>query len=423
MICELYLKDNMHSECIDFINRIIKVFPKDQDQYQLIAEKMTDVPLEITSKYGLCCNKIGKKELANLVFGILMRDDINTYSDLFEEAAKSYEQLEDYQEALQIYERLAELAEYSTPEILLKIGQLYQKINNQRAAEKAFNRVIEKDPENYEAKVYLSEIYVGEGKMKDALEILGGGEYQEEEEGIFLEDEEGAGNDDVFLSDDENGAKAPKKPAETTIKKFKRPFLPTKYDETYKVSKHEKGSRKITRPQTSYQAIPAPKPFKLSKESIETRLTEIQAKYPIDHLILKFKQASILLENKQEKGFLDIITDALIQSLNLEIEIQDIRSKILNRFLYESQKKSFKRRIESGMEFESGEIEQNVLLKTKKTKIPNDTLQKRKAKYSNYLTEKQFEHVKTMSKELGKFAYYNTSLRVSEIFYVNSYLK
>jgi len=360
----------MHTECIDFINRIIKVFPKDQDQYQLIAEKLADVPLEIVSKYGLCCNKVGKKELANLVFGILMRDDINTYSDLFEEAAKSYEQLEEYQEALQIYERLAELAEYNTPEILLKIGQLYQKKNNQRAAEKAFNRVIEKDPENYEAKVYLSEIYVGEGKMKDALEILGGGEYQEEEEeGIFLEDEEG-GNDEVFLSDDENGGKAQTKP-ETTIKKLKRPFLPTKFEEIYKVSKLEKGaSKKVTRPASS-TTISAPKPFKLSKESIENRLAEIQAKYPIDHLILKFKQASILLENKQEKGFLEIITDALIQSLNLEIEIQDIRSKILNRFLYESQKKSFKRRIESGMEFESGEVEQNVLLKTKKTKIPS----------------------------------------------------
>ena len=50
---------------------------------------------------------------------------------------------------------------------------------------------------------------------------------------------------------------------------------------------------------------------------------------------------------------------------------KDIRAKVLNRFLYESQKKSFKRRVESGMEFDSREIEQNVLLKTKKTKIPS----------------------------------------------------
>ena len=45
--------------------------------------------------------------------------------------------------------------------------------------------------------------------------------------------------------------------------------------------------------------------------------------------------------------------------------------KILNRFLYESQKKSFKRRVESGMEFDTHEMEQNILLKTKKTKIPS----------------------------------------------------
>lgn len=99
--------------------------------------------------------------------------------------------------------------------------------------------------------------------------------------------------------------------------------------------------------------------------------------------------------------------------------------KILNRFLYESQKKSFKRRVESGMEFDTHEMEQNILLKTKKTKIPSDKiifyyvkliigeiLQKRKTKFSAYLTDKQFEHVKTMSKEFGKSQYYQTALKV-----------
>ena len=116
----------MHTDCIDFINRIIKGSEKNEPAK--IAEKMADVPLEITSKYGLCCNKIGKKELANVVFDILIGDDINTYSDLFEEAAKSYEQLEEYEKALQIYERLTGLAEYNIPEILLKIGLLYKKV-------------------------------------------------------------------------------------------------------------------------------------------------------------------------------------------------------------------------------------------------------------------------------------------------------
>jgi len=39
-------------------------------------------------------------------------------------------------------------------------------------------------------------------------------------------------------------------------------------------------------------------------------------------------------------------------------------------------------------------------------------LQKKKAKYSALLTEKQFENVRIMSKELGKQQYYTTTLQV-----------
>ena len=47
-------------------------------------------------------------------------------------------------------------------------------MGGQNSAKEAFNAVIEKNPEKFEAKVYLSEIYVNEGKMEDALNILGG---------------------------------------------------------------------------------------------------------------------------------------------------------------------------------------------------------------------------------------------------------
>lgn len=47
-------------------------------------------------------------------------------------------------------------------------------MGGQKSAKKAFNAVIEKSPEQFEAKVHLSEIYVNEGKVEDALNILGG---------------------------------------------------------------------------------------------------------------------------------------------------------------------------------------------------------------------------------------------------------
>jgi len=46
-------------------------------------------------------------------------------------------------------------------------------------------------------------------------------------------------------------------------------------------------------------------------------------------------------------------------------------------------------------------------------------LQKKKAKYSALLTEKQFENVRIMSKELGKQQYYSVTLQVPQVFNPN----
>lgn len=89
--------------------------------------------------------------------------------------------------------------------------------------------------------------------------------------------------------------------------------------EVYKKVKHDKGeTKRIPKP----DIIPSTKPFKLTKENIEARIHETQLKYPIDHFILRFAQAKILLDSGHEKDFLETIVEPLIKSLHLEIEIQ-----------------------------------------------------------------------------------------------------
>jgi hypothetical protein len=53
------------------------------------------------------------------------------------------------------------------------------------------------------------------------------------------------------------------------------------------------------------------------------------------------------------------------------LKYKELRKKVLNRYLFESQKKNFKKKVESGLEFEVREAEHNVLLKTVKSKIPS----------------------------------------------------
>ena len=57
-----------------------------------------------------------------------MSDDISQFPDLFEEAAETYEQLEEYAKAVKVYEKLSELPEYNSPETWLKIGVMHRKV-------------------------------------------------------------------------------------------------------------------------------------------------------------------------------------------------------------------------------------------------------------------------------------------------------
>lgn len=129
--------------------------------------------------------------------------------------------------------------------------------------------------------------------------------------------------DDVFLSDDEGHVN---RGGTNPLRKRSLPFKDEEEEdeEGYKMTKLEKKpskkvQKRVAAPKTV--SFDLPKPFKLTKENIETRISEIQAKYPMEFLILKFKQASILLESKHEKEFLEVLVDPLIQSLKLEIEI------------------------------------------------------------------------------------------------------
>ena len=76
----------------------------------------------------------------------------------------------------------------------------------------------------------------------------------------------------------------------------------------------------------------------------------------------------------------------------------------MNRYLFESRKKSFKKIIKSTNIFRNiEENSQNLIKSSKKAKNSNDNfLQKEKKKISKLLTEKYLENLKYISKLEGK---------------------
>lgn len=133
-------------------------------------------------------------------------------------------------------------------------------------------------------------------------------------------------NEEIFLSDEERNVTLEHKLPSIPSKKAKRKLAPEKAEALTKKVKFEDEAYKAISKKEEEEIS---KPFKVTKENIEARINEIQTKYPIDHLILRFNQAQILLNNGKEKEFLDAIVEPLLQSLRLEIEIQVCFNSIL----------------------------------------------------------------------------------------------
>ena len=109
-----------------------------------------------------------------------------------------------------------------------------------------------------------------------------------------------------------------------------------------------------------------------SVEKIEERLEQLKTKYSIDHVILKFKQAEIFIEKQEHEQLIQSILEPLKSALELEVELQTLKRKVLSKYLYQSQKKNFKKKMEYGIEFNEDE-EAELLFKSKKSKMSCNT--------------------------------------------------
>lgn len=191
------------------------------------------------------------------------------------------------------------------------MGILYKKIGDPISAADAFRAVLDKNPNNTEAKLHLSTMYLEKGQKTEALEIL----------------EEG--NDEVFFSEDEDKEKAP-----TTLKrKRKEDFKGEKIKKKVKFQENEEKLIILSPKKQVFMEFDEKENF---GEMIENRINKIMKEYDVDVLRLKFTQADILIDQGNEEEFVDKVTDYIIISLKLENEIKVIerkqRIKVLIRY-------------------------------------------------------------------------------------------
>ncbi len=95
----------------------------------------------------------------------------------------------------------------------------------------------------------------------------------------------------------------------------------------------------------------------------------------------------------------------------------------MNRYLFESRKKTFKKTIKSADIFKQLNAQQKpgLLIRNKKKRNSEEFLMKKKTKLSNILTDQQLDKLIYMSKILGKEKYLFFITKVKKYFFPFNY--
>ncbi|CAE6475543.1 unnamed protein product [Rhizoctonia solani] len=103
---------------------------------------------------------------------IILAHDINEYYELHTELADVFYEIGRYEDALAICERLACQPHTSSLHVLSQIGSCHRQMKNYTAAREVYQRIIEVDPDEHDAKMKLAEIYDILNEKRLALELV-----------------------------------------------------------------------------------------------------------------------------------------------------------------------------------------------------------------------------------------------------------
>jgi len=152
------------------------------------------LPLEIVALYASCQKNIKNFTEATKAYDYIISQNHRNFLDIlyiWEQAANYYEEQNDNNKALEIFELLLE--NENNEDMWLRCGVLYKKIGDIQSAIDAFKSILESNPKLTEAKIHLSNIYMEEGNRNDALKILDQTTVKKEnnDEAVFFSEEEG----------------------------------------------------------------------------------------------------------------------------------------------------------------------------------------------------------------------------------------
>eukprot|EP01120_Amphizonella_sp_Union-15-10_P012769 TRINITY_DN5763_c0_g1_i6.p1 TRINITY_DN5763_c0_g1~~TRINITY_DN5763_c0_g1_i6.p1 ORF type:complete len:795 (-),score=154.08 TRINITY_DN5763_c0_g1_i6:183-2567(-) len=172
MCSELYLEKGDYQKCLELIDRARSFV------------EIAHLPIELTTNCGICQAYLGQLDMAKANFSKVLEQSVETYGDLYYNAAETCVAVSEYALALDFYDKLAMNKTYDTPALWLKQAQCHRLLGNKEESIRLYRRVLGIVPNNVEACLYLSEIFTEMGKMSDAVSALKGYSHTEPRSGM-----------------------------------------------------------------------------------------------------------------------------------------------------------------------------------------------------------------------------------------------
>lgn len=319
-----------------------------------------EVPMEILIKYAgflnrycRCLLKIegeGMRRAALDLLDYAESLDPEEYLDVFIDIIDLYCEFNFFHKAIGICQKLSmneNLEDKSV--ILMRMGILFGKMKDTPKEIETYKKVLELNPGNKKARFRLSEIYETEGLYSDALRILADKEHHtvklqgDEYDSAMMEadDEE----DQIYLSEDDEGALGKRNPSSIPQVKFEAgdikleesehhrtsAFRAHKVDNLIKDIKNE-ATLNLKTKRRMMNIVELNEQFFMN---VQKTIDDITLKYNLDILLLEFKQCELSLKSVASEADFKCIRKAL----RLEQRKLAFRESIYQLLLNESKGK------------------------------------------------------------------------------------
>lgn len=472
IICELLTTKQMHSECCYFVESLaldcdslsdflilnkavleqgLELRESREYKKQLernlrrsqLEEIKENIPIDILISYAESLIKVGRIKHSMSIMAFLEELEKDEYYDILLDLIELYSEAKKYNDALRVCVKVIESENIEDKSlIMLKIGLLYGKMGMKSKEVESYNQALILNPSNDKVRFRLSELYENQGKIRQALEILGSGKEGDEaiEEEYIGDDQESEhkiddnqAQDEIFSSDNE--AQLGKRPLPAfELDNLDKPvsLLKTRSLELIKESPEERHQRilelKKLMDDIKYEESYNEKTKRRMENLIEQnhdfflrqqkKIENILDKFNLDRLLLDFRRCEINMKSSDEDFFASS-KSCILSSLKLEEAKKEISDSIYSKLLRESKGKILNSLKE---DFPKDELNSLFIFKRKKSKI-DDKFEvifkdsKNKSRVAKRMSQKMMARMMTVSSSITLPKYIEILSKSLKVFY------